>query len=184
LGLTMVAEMARLHGGGVGLESQPGKGSRFALTLPWGADMGIEAAIKKTTGALSTLEVHKEVRQPLILLFEDVEATSIVTRDYLEHVGYQVEVARNGSQGIALAQQVHPDLILMDVQMPEMDGLEATQRLRKETEFERVPIIGLTAQAMKGDRERCLAAGMNEYLSKPVNLKELVKTIQNFLSNE
>jgi CheY-like chemotaxis protein len=76
----------------------------------------------------------------------------------------------------------HPDLILMDLQMPRMDGLEAARRLRSEPGFEYTPIIAVTALAMPNDRERCLAAGMNEYLTKPVNLKALVKIIQKCLS--
>ena len=77
----------------------------------------------------------------------------------------------------------HPNLILMDVQMPRMDGLEATRKLRSEPDFRYTPIIALTALAMPSDRERCLAAGMDEYISKPVNLKALVKIIQGCLFN-
>ena len=82
-----------------------------------------------------------------------------------------------------MAAQNHPDLILMDVQMPRMNGLEATQKLRSETEFKHTPIIALTALAMSSDRERCLAAGMDEYISKPINLKTLSKIVQGFLSS-
>ncbi|HET9588935.1 MAG TPA: response regulator, partial [Anaerolineales bacterium] len=96
----------------------------------------------------------------------------------------EVVIAKDGVEGITQAQLIHPDLILMDVMMPRMDGLEATRRLRSEPDFEATPIIALTALAMPSDRERCINAGMNDYMSKPVNLKELVKTIQRFLENE
>jgi CheY-like chemotaxis protein len=103
-------------------------------------------------------------------------------KDYLEMAGYKVATAQDGLDGITQAKFFHPDLILMDVQMPRMDGLEATKRLRQETEFKYTPIIALTALAMPNDRERCLAAGMDDYLSKPVNLRGLVKLIQSYLS--
>ena len=91
--------------------------------------------------------------------------------------------AKNGMDGIAQPEKIHPDLILMDVQMPGMDELETTQRLRSAEAFKHTPIIALTALAMPNDRERCLAAGMDEYLTKPVNLKAMLKIIQTFLSN-
>jgi CheY-like chemotaxis protein len=90
--------------------------------------------------------------------------------------------AQDGVDGLEQAKLTHPDLILMDIQMPRMDGFEATQKLRNDPEFRNTPIIALTALAMPNDRQRCLDAGMNEYISKPVNLKALTKTIQKLLS--
>ena len=84
---------------------------------------------------------------------------------------------------IDLAQQTHPDLILMDIQMPEMDGLEAIQRIRQIPELADTPIIALTALAMAGDRDRCIEVGANDYLSKPVSLKQLVKKINDYLTD-
>jgi CheY-like chemotaxis protein len=83
---------------------------------------------------------------------------------------------------IDLAQQTHPDVILMDIQMPEMDGLEAIQRIRQMPELADTPIIALTALAMAGDRDRCIEIGANDYLSKPVSLKQLVKKINGYLT--
>ena len=93
-----------------------------------------------------------------------------------------MSVAQNGHEAIARAGEALPDLILMDIQMPGMDGLEATRLLRQEARFATTPIIALTALAMPGDRERCLAAGASEYLAKPVNLEELVGLIKKLLS--
>ncbi|HEY9668316.1 MAG TPA: response regulator, partial [Coleofasciculaceae cyanobacterium] len=88
---------------------------------------------------------------------------------------------RNGIEALRVAKQQKPDLILMDIQMPEMDGLEATRRIRAETVLADIPIIALTALAMPGDRERCLAAGANDYMTKPVSLKKLVSAIAQYI---
>ena len=114
---------------------------------------------------------------PTILLAEDNAANSITVADYLLNKGYQVVVARSGLEAIGRAREVQPDLIVMDIQMPGMDGLEATRRIRADASLAGIPIIALTALAMPGDRERCLAAGANAYLSKPVRLKDLIVAI-------
>ncbi len=115
---------------------------------------------------------------PLILLVEDNEIGIEAMQDYLMAYDYRVIVARSGEEAITQTNQHHPDLILMDVQMPDMDGLEATTRIRAVQELAHIPIIALTALAMPGDRERCIKAGANEYLSKPVSMKQLVQVIQ------
>jgi CheY-like chemotaxis protein len=116
-----------------------------------------------------------------ILLAEDNEANIRGMGEYLQDRGYDVVVARNGQEALGMAVARRPALILMDIQMPTMDGLEATRRLRGLPEFAATPIIALTALAMPGDRERCLAAGANDYLTKPVSLKGLVETMQQWL---
>jgi CheY-like chemotaxis protein len=90
--------------------------------------------------------------------------------------------AQDGVDGLEQAKLTRPDLILMDIQMPRMDGFETTQKLRNDPQFRNIPIIALTALAMPNDRQRCLDAGMDDYISKPVNLKALTKTIQKLLS--
>jgi CheY-like chemotaxis protein/two-component sensor histidine kinase len=181
LGLALVAKMASLHGGSVSVESQPGEGSRFTLTLPW------ESVHK--TGSLSRQSLPTDDpsaparERHTLLLVEDTDEVVLLFKDYLEHAGYRVVTARNGMEGVALAEKISPSLILMDVQMPVMDGLEATRRIRKIPNLERTPIIAITAFAMKGDRERCLEAGMNDYLSKPIMLKTLIEMIKDHLSS-
>jgi CheY-like chemotaxis protein len=118
---------------------------------------------------------------PLILLVEDHQANIDTISGYLESRGYDLILANNGQQAIDLVRVQGPDLIVMDIQMPGMDGLEAIRRIRDDQQFLSVPIIALTALAMPGDRETCLAAGANEYLTKPVKLKQLVATIQQLL---
>jgi CheY-like chemotaxis protein len=117
-------------------------------------------------------------QRPVILLAEDEENNIYLLATYLEAKGYQVVIARNGAEALNCAHAVTPDLIVMDIQMPGMDGLEAIRRLRASPTLATIPIIALTALAMVGDRERCLAAGANDYLSKPVRLQELVRTIE------
>jgi CheY-like chemotaxis protein len=116
-----------------------------------------------------------------VLLAEDQTATILLLTDFLDLHGYQIIVAHDGEEAVEKAQRCQPDLILMDIQMPVMDGLEATLRLRRNPDFARTPIIALTALAMPGDRERCLQAGANEYLSKPVSLRTLSETIEKLL---
>jgi len=115
-----------------------------------------------------------------ILLVEDNEANLLMTQDYLESYGYQVIPARDGDEALTMMDENPPDLVLMDIQMPGMDGFEVLRRIRLQPRFASVPIIALTALAMPGDRERCLEAGANEYLSKPVELKFLLYAIEKF----
>ncbi|WP_242038102.1 PAS domain S-box protein [Tolypothrix sp. FACHB-123] len=119
---------------------------------------------------------------PLILLAEDNQANIDTMSGYLESRGYRLLLAKNGQQAIDFAQSQRPNLIVMDIQMPVMDGLEAMRRIREQPELLHVPIIALTALAMSGDRELCLAAGANEYLTKPVKLKQLAIAIQQLLA--
>lgn len=183
LGLSLVQRLAEMHGGGVSVESEVGKGSRFTVSLPW---QEIDQARKAKGESLQDAEPREEPATPggqhsaVILLAEDTESSIHTVFDYLRAKGYQVIVARNGNEAVDLARAESPDLILMDIQMPGMDGLEATRRIRADAEpaVASVPIIALTALAMPGDRERCLEAGANEYLSKPVSLRQLVDAIE------
>ncbi|GAB4229033.1 MAG: hypothetical protein Kow00121_57980 [Elainellaceae cyanobacterium] len=118
---------------------------------------------------------------PLLLLAEDNEANIETISGYLESRGYRLTLAKNGHEAVAFTKAQSPDLILMDIQMPEMDGLEAIRQIRCDRRFARIPIIALTALAMSGDREKCLAAGADEYLTKPIKLKQLVAVVQQLL---
>lgn len=113
-----------------------------------------------------------------ILMVEDNEANILAIGEYLEDKGFEVVVARNGRGALEVIETVRPHVVLMDIQMPDMDGLEATRRVRQLPGFAETPIIAVTALAMPGDRERCLAAGANDYIAKPVSLKYLVEVIR------
>lgn len=183
LGLALVAQMARLHGGSVNVHSEPEKGSRFSIVLPWQPALAMDAADRlRITGKFRAIKFDK-TNMPTILLVEDTQEVIMMLKDYLELAGYKVVTAQDGVEALVQARLVRPDLILMDLQMPRMDGLETTRKLRSEPDFRYTPIIALTALAMPSDRERCLAAGMDEYMSKPINLKALVKIIQSCLFN-
>ncbi|MCG8427170.1 MAG: ATP-binding protein [Chromatiales bacterium] len=184
LGLTLVNRMALLHKGAVSVESEPNKGSRFTVSLPWDinqnepTDLGIH-----TQDQDSAYLPPEQLKEITILLAEDNHANRIMTEEFLTHQGFQVITAITGLEALTLARDCRPDIILMDVQLEEMTGLEVTERLRTMPGFARLPIIALTALAMPGDRERCLEAGMDDYISKPVGLKELQKRVVNHLSH-
>jgi PAS domain S-box-containing protein len=181
LGLALVAQMARLHGGSVNVESQPGEGSRFTVTLPWEPALATDADLRmRSTGKFRAIRPDAQDR-PILLLIEDTREATVMLTDYLQLAGYQVLSARDALTGMDLAKRTRPDLILMDVQLPGVDGLEATRRLRADPEFRTIPIIALTALAMPGDRERCLAAGATDYVTKPVSLKKLAVLIEDYL---
>lgn len=131
-------------------------------------------------------ELTTERSQPAarILLVEDNETNIRALTDYLSAFHYQLEVARSGTEALQLVRSVQPDLILMDVQMPGMDGLECVRQIRADPTIAPLPIIVLTALAMPGDRERALGAGANDYLSKPVSLKQVMQLIQSYLQHQ
>ena len=179
LGLALVARLAELHDGRVALESAPGQGSRFTITLPWqqpssdslppAMALPVESMPVTATGAT------------LILLVEDHAHTSAALAFYLTNQHYRVVTTGNGTEALTLALQHRPDLILTDIQMSDMDGLALVHRLRQQTACVKIPIIALTAHAMSGDRERFLAAGFTDYLSKPVDLRHLKAMIAKYL---
>jgi CheY-like chemotaxis protein len=133
-----------------------------------------------TSTTASSQDVNP-VNPPLILLAEDNEANIQTFSSYLTAINYRVIPARNGVEAIAQAKANLPDIILMDIQMPTMDGLESTRQIRLDPNLISTPIVALTALAMEGDRDRCLAAGMNGYISKPLKLRELARLIAELL---
>ena len=173
LGLALVRRMVDLHGGSIRLESRPGLGSRFTVSLPW---------VDEDNMVLQTFEQAEPrlpvwTQPPQIVIADDHEITLMLYRDLLAQQGCHVAVARTGEEAVAQVQATRPDVVVIDIQMPEMDGLTAIRRIRAERTLATVPIIALTALAMPGDRERCLAAGANSYLAKPVSFHTLLTTI-------
>lgn len=206
LGLALVYRMVEMHGGTVTVTSEVGQGSRFTVTLPWHSanevallspNEPLSAVAPSTPVAAAEAEVNAPPSpspklgparlaetgpSPLILLAEDNPITVKAVSDFLRYKGYQVETASDGVQALTMAQALQPALILMDMQMPSMDGLEATRRLRANQMLAAIPVIAFTAMAMPNDQARCTAAGVDAYLSKPVSLSHLQSTIERFLS--
>jgi CheY-like chemotaxis protein len=184
LGLALVKQIVELHGGQVIAESVVGECSRFTVALPYEMELSSTAIIPELVASSSSpikVNVDNEVA-PLILLAEDNEANIQTFKSYLTAINYRIAIARNGEEAVARAKDQSPDIIVMDIQMPKMDGLEAISLIRVDAQTATIPIIALTALAMEGDRERCLKAGANEYLTKPVKLKQLADKIRLLLA--
>ncbi len=189
LGLSLALRLAELHGGGVSVETSPGRGSRFTVALPWSPEEQEEIgdrpqapeASSQGAGTPSAPLSPGGGPLPLVLVADDHEANVVALRAYLSAAGYRVAVARNGQEAVDQTVELRPDLVLMDVQMPVLDGFEATRRIRGLGERGRIPIVALTALAMTGDRERILAAGADDYISKPVRLARLAALVAGHL---
>lgn len=185
LGLALVKRIVELHGGQVGVTSQVGVGSCFSLNLPCAA-YGF-SRLQPPSWPESNRETcsgdNTPAAGPVILLAEDNEVNIYTISSYLGAKGYRILLAKTGKIAVEMAKRHRPHLILMDIQMPEIDGIEAIRQIRACPDLTTTPIIALTALAMPRDRERCLAAGANDYLSKPVKLKQLSTAIRRFLSH-
>jgi CheY-like chemotaxis protein len=178
LGLALVQRLARMHGGDVSVHSEVGVGSRFTVSLPRQSSAK-PLDIENAEAPASTLSVPVS-SESVVLLVEDNETNTVVVGDYLQSKGYRLEVAHDGAEAIESVRREQPDVVLMDIQMPGTDGLEAIRCIRTDGEraVAETPIIAVSALAMPGDEERCLEAGANAYLSKPLNLKQLVHAIE------
>lgn len=186
LGLALVSKLARLHGGSVSLESEVGVGSRFHVLLPWEPDeqqrllewfanerqKEHEADVPTDLPSASPLAGDR----PLLMVEDDVASASLFAQ-YLTRCGYRVVHVESGEEALAYVQGELPCLVLLDVRMRTMDGIEVMRHLRADVATRNLPILVLTALAMPGDRERCLAAGADDYLAKPVRLRQLAERI-------
>jgi len=186
LGLTLVMKLVELHGGSVAVESEIGKGSCFTVRIPC---KGLDTLNQHNpSGTISLTEITSAEtlpsNTPLILVADDNEINLMTVTDYLRANKLRVIQARDGLEAVKMVREHIPSLVLMDIQMPLMDGLDAIAHLRADDKHTDMPIIALTSRAMVGDRERCIAVGANDYLSKPVNMKQLVKTIRAHLPND
>ncbi|NTU84022.1 MAG: response regulator [Chloroflexales bacterium] len=172
LGLTLVRRLVELHGGSISLSSEPNRGSRFTISLRWPPrDNAVPVMPGARTRPLSW------ARPPHVLFADDHEITLALYSDLLTHHGCLVTTARAGDEALDRVYELRPDLVVLDLQMPGMDGLTVIRRIRASPSVADVPIIALTALAMPGDQERCLAAGATRYLAKPASLRTLLATI-------
>ncbi|MBD2189397.1 response regulator [Pseudanabaena mucicola] len=184
LGLALVKQIVELHGGTVELTSELGVGSCFTFILPYVDHVTPLSTVNPQAESTHEPSPPNHNSKFSILIADDNEANVLTISTYLEAHGYRLLIANNGQESIALTKSENPDLILMDIQMPSMDGIEAIQKIRQIPSLVNVPIIALTALAMADDRDRCLAAGASEYIPKPVKLKALAQTIQQLLESK
>lgn len=180
LGLLLSKRISEVLGGNLSLEwSVPGKGSQFKLELPL-EKVSSAAHMPTKESEAESQEIYKHLEGKKILLVEDSQDLQMLLRLFLEKQHLKVDFANNGKEGIERVQSNGYDLILMDMQMPVVDGYTATEKLR-ELGFNK-PIIALTAHAMKNDRERCLKVGCNDYMTKPIDPETLYKTIDRYIA--
>jgi signal transduction histidine kinase/ActR/RegA family two-component response regulator len=185
LGLTISREIARLLGGTIEVESEPTRGSIFRLLLPQryiGPDVSVGSDLRELPIERPALPPDVDFKGYKILIVDDDVRNIFALNSILSNKGIEVFNAENGRHALDVLNS-HPDvnLILMDTMMPEMDGLEATRKIRQIPMYRDLPIVSLTAKAMKGDREKCLEAGASDYITKPVDEDTLFATIYSWL---
>jgi CheY-like chemotaxis protein len=181
LGLAICKDLVQLMGGEIGAESRPGEGATFWFSLPLGVAPRNAATAKPSRPSDHVVDEFAEsgIR---ILVVEDNAVNLKVAVRMLQRLGLRADVAADGTEAVQMYDLVAYDLILMDCQMPQMDGFTASRAIRRKSEGGRQPVIlALTAETLDGSRERCLDAGMNDYLSKPVTLAALTESLRKWI---
>jgi CheY-like chemotaxis protein len=181
LGLAICRQLALMMNGEVGVNSVPGKGSTFWVTLRLDKASRLFSVQASLDDASIVTAGHPHGRGQRLLLAEDNELNQMLACGILTQQGYTVRVARTGQEAIAMLRHEHFDCVLMDVQMPDLDGLAATRRIREERLQGDIPIIAMTANAREQDRQACLEAGMSDFISKPFDLMQMLGTVRKWL---
>ena len=192
LGLAISKNLVKMMHGDIWAESELDKGTTFFFTAVFAR---CESEASSQYGAVSDTvpgelpssavpAVFDENRSGLILLVEDNEINQMIAEELLKIVGYTVEIANNGEEAVAMVERKHYDLVLMDIQMPVMDGLSATRIIRESGRFDALPIIAMSAHAMSGDKEKSLEHGMNDHITKPISPEVLYSTLDVWLKRD
>ena len=184
LGLAITRRLVELHRGDIQVNSELGRGTTFTVTLRCEADATAEDQ-QPASSAVPVPQAVAAFSPARILVVEDNLVNQKVVTAVLRKRGFTIELANDGQEALVkLGKNAGFDLVLMDVQMPVLDGLEATRLIRKDQRWKKLPIVAMTAHAMNGDKERCLDAGMNGYISKPVHPSLLLSTVYEFLTQK
>ncbi|MBF0471630.1 MAG: response regulator [Gammaproteobacteria bacterium] len=180
LGLTICQRLVTMMGGEIGVESVAGSGSRFYFTIP------VKRADHQQIASGEVSIVHHQhyrvVEEITVLLVEDNRINQVVASETLREMGIEVVIAGNGEIALQTLATTKVDAVLMDIEMPLMDGITATRAIRNQSDYRKLPVIALTAHATSDDRKRALKAGMDDYLSKPLELPRLVHTLQRWFT--
>ncbi|MCK5508680.1 MAG: response regulator [Desulfobacterales bacterium] len=201
LGLTISKQLCEMMGGQIGVESKEGEGATFRFTVCLNKQLPVRKPSDRTLSDRTLSDqaspdriitqhtvAEKSKQKTRILLAEDNIVNRKIALKVLEKLGYHADVAVNGAEALKALETTPYDIVLMDVQMPEMDGLEATKEIRRREELtaqsKHIPIIAITAHAMEGDREMCLKAGMDDYLTKPIRPGKLGETIARWIPDD
>jgi len=205
LGLAISKKMLMILNGDIEIESEPNQGSKFTIHVP-PSTAPVRAVAARTDKTRPRAEVKNKsdeakapaskrrkislrfpltnrAKTPRILVIEDDENTRYAMQFILENAGYQVDFAEAGEKALLAAQHQRPDLILMDIMMPNMDGYQVARMLKAQKQLSHIPVVALTARAMKGDREKALEAGCNDYLTKPFESKDILGLLEKWLGN-
>jgi CheY-like chemotaxis protein len=172
LGLAISKKLVELMGGDIWLSNSSDAGSTFCFTVQLGQEKGLIQQMNAIRNVIECIPEPGNTRvRILVVEDDDISRQAIVT--FLKKQDYDILIAENGIQAIEIAKNNPVDIILMDIQMPELDGFSATREIRTNLKLSNVPIIAMTAYALSGDREKCLRAGMDDYVSKPINFEEI-----------